>query len=329
MSQNNKYSENSYQHLYVVGVGRSGTSLIQSMLASHPWISFPPETSFIRRLIASGVLRQHLLSGMDDVHTLLDVDELFARTKIDVKKFISILSSEGAQTPRDIYRTYLGVAAIKDGFRITADKDPRMVEWLPLLDKVLPGCNVVHMLRDPRDVLVSKKKAAWSKRGSTFRHLFAYRVQLQLGRRGGAEFFSGRYHEIVYEDLIQKPESTLRELCKTLSIPYSDVMLNFSHTAKMLVAEDELQWKKSTMGPLLMENAGKWRKSLSTLEVALTEMICSELFVERKYVCSKAIGRLKFTQRFYVYAMFAVVFVVTPIFCRYQNWRARKSRRFA
>ena len=65
------------------------------------------------------------------------------------------------------------------------DKDPRCIEFLPLLARHWPAAHVVHVIRDPRAVLASKKKAAWSRHRSVVTHVFANRVQLRAGRCDG------------------------------------------------------------------------------------------------------------------------------------------------
>ena len=48
--------------IFIVGVGRSGTSLLQSMFASHPEVKFIPETAFIRRYVLNGELEYQFKS---------------------------------------------------------------------------------------------------------------------------------------------------------------------------------------------------------------------------------------------------------------------------
>ena len=263
--------------VFVVGVGRSGTSLVQSMLASHPALAFPPETAFARRFVMRGTLRRLArTAGAEGVIARLEADGRFGRLCLSARELVDRVARDGPLTDAALYRHLLYRWARDHGASRPGDKDPRLVEHLDPLGRVFPDAWVVHVIRDPRDVLNSKKRAAWSSGGGVLRHVFANRVQLELGRRRGSRRFGPRYVEIRYEALLAEPAGTLRALCAALDLDYDPAMLNYHGTARHLVSPSEEAWKAETLGPLLTDNTEKWRTGLSPWELALVECACRE-----------------------------------------------------
>jgi len=270
--------------IFIVGVGRSGTSLIQSMFAAHPRIACLPETSFVRRYVTKGRLEALFKTeGKAAVVKTLDDDSLFARIRCNASGLTEKALSHEGILDSNIYRQLVVSVASEKGVSWVGDKDPRLIEFLPILSKVFPDVRVINIIRDPRDVLASKKKADWSRNGHVWRHIFANRVQLMLGKSCGPDLLGKNYHEIIYEDLIASPSEVLTDLCKEIGLPFDIAMLSFGEAAQKLVSKSEVQWKKETFGPLLQKNKGKWIDALQPKEILLTEACCSESMATGKY----------------------------------------------
>lgn len=270
--------------VFIVGVGRSGTSLVQSMLAAHSLLALPPETGFIRRFVIRGELKRVAeAEGRDAVAKRLESDDRFQRLGIDAGELVEGTVRNGHLTDANLYRQMLRLYARKQDKPRYGDKDPRLIEHLEPLSRMFPEAWVVHVVRDPRDVLLSKKKAAWSHARPVLRHVFAHRVQFKMGRRNGPRFFGERYVEVQYEQLLSQPRQTLRALCSSLSLSFEAQMLDFHGAAANLVSPAELAWKSETLGPLLTQNAGKWRDGLSAWEAIVTERVCIDAMATGGY----------------------------------------------
>jgi hypothetical protein len=263
--------------IFIVGVGRSGTSLLHSILASHPDVFFPAETGLLRRFVfAMRIPRQLDKNSLRTAWKVLSNDSRFFRLgvrSLEEMENILGLEDETIKSEEAYIRILQTLARHKTHF---GDKDPRLIEYLPLIHSAWPKAFVVHIIRDPRDVLVSKKKASWSRRKPLWHHLLANRVQYRAGHDEGAKLFPNTYIPIYYEELISDADSVVNRLCRSLSIDYQKSMLSFSDEAKRLVAEDEAQWKKETFGRMLEDNYGKWQTELSEFEVTATEFVCGD-----------------------------------------------------
>ena len=259
------------------------------MLAAHPQTAFPPETAFLRRYasrgIVSGIARR---AGPEAVVEQLKADEKLARLEVAAEELVEATLAEGPLTDEGVYRSILRLHARIRGASRVGDKDPRLIEHLGLVHRLFPRAYVVHVIRDPRDVLASKKRAEWSRDRPVWRHVLANRIQLGMGRREGARYFGETYVELLYEELLGDPADVLEDLCARIELSYEPSMLEFRAAASRLVSPDERAWKSNTLGPLLRDNTGKWRGSLTPREVSLTQRVCEEAMRTGGYVKEEA-----------------------------------------
>ena len=283
------FAEDAPRKLFVVGVGRSGTSLLQSMLGSHTGIAFLPETGFVRRHLLGEAARAAPASGSPTAFLdALGPEDRSSRWPIEPDRLRGLAEAGRAEaeargwTPaRCVYEAVSRACAA--GARFAGDKDPRNVEHLEGLAALWPDCRVVHVVRDPRDVLLSRKKAAWSRDHGLFRQLAACAVQFRLGARAAPRLGDERLRALHYERLLADPAGELDGLCRWLGLEFEPAMLEFAPTASALVAPDELAWKSTTLGPLLAGNTRKWVAGLTPFEIGATEGACAEAMAHGDY----------------------------------------------
>ena len=252
------------------------------MLSSHPRIKFLPETSFLRRFV------------VDNEASSLPHDQLILRLKADqrlcrIKHHDQLIDKVSWNDPgacRQLYELFF--SSYQDA-SFVGDKDPRCIEMISAIAMLWKSSKFVHLFRDPRDIVCSKKKADWSKGRSLFFYLVAGQSQILLADRAKAKLSGSRVFLIKYEELIQDPKTTLKSLCRWLPIEFDDSMLSFNSAAKELVAEDEMQWKKETLGPLLKDNSKKWRNELTPFEIATIEASCTKAMQLGGYQVAKDI----------------------------------------
>lgn len=281
------------KNLFIIGVGRSGTSLIQSILASHSKIAVSPETGFVRGTVLHWEKNQNKTN-----QEYLQTTPKFSRIPAGVFEE-SVMTYP---TDLDFYISYLSRYLRSQNKELIGDKDPRLVEFITATAELFPKAKFIHIVRDPRDVLLSKKKAAWSKGKPSWYHIFANYIQIKLGEHQGNELPPEKYLTVIYEKLLDEPENTVKQICDFLNVSFEGDMLSFQSKAKELVAEDEKSWKKETFGPLLRNNKGKWKGKLTNYEVALTELLCKRAFIMGGYERSNAIEQVSFTTKLKLHA---------------------------
>jgi hypothetical protein len=250
-----------------------------SMMNAHPDIGTPPETHFV-----TTHLTPREAVSRDEWRRRLAEDRRFARLGLDPGEVLAQLEEgDGPVSMRAVYRAFLQMWKERNGAKLVGDKAPRYVEILPILHRITPGAKVLHLVRDPRSVFLSRTKAAWSAGRKSWRHLLAYAVQYEEGRTRGPQCFGERYREVFYEQLISEPDRVLTEVCHFLGVDYDPAMLRFSESASDIISEDEWAWKQEAAGPLLSQNADKWRNELSGSEIGMVESACRGPFRDGLY----------------------------------------------
>jgi len=312
--------------IFIVGIGRSGTSLLQNMLNAHSEICFLPENSFLRRYHASGAYAKRLSQdGAGALARDLANDENFARLGLSPDRIRSIIEAPESASGDGFFRRVLSeVEATCEACKLVGDKDPKLIEFLPLLAASFPEAHIIHIHRDPRDVILSKTRAEWSKDRPFLANLFAGRVQWSIVKRTGNHLFSGRFHELAYEDLIANPQDTLMGICDVLGLSFEPAMLSPAKGGRALVASDEMSWKKESLGPLMRNNTEKWRQGLLPVQIALTEAVCGTMMRQAGYAKAEDNGPVSLFQRLGIVFQAALTSLLDAPYCWYRKWTQPK-----
>ena len=308
----------------IVGVGRSGTSLLQSMLGSHSAIYSIPETSFFRRNVCSfkNTLRREYSEA--EMASVLNSDTRLPRLNVNIEDIFpekNQLKESRSISYLEVYQNILSYKRKVNGARLVCDKDPKLIEFLPVL-KVIEGCKVVLIIRDPRDILLSKKNAEWSKNRPVLLTILIGFIQMKLASSYIALEKDSSPHIVIYEHLLKDTGSVLNALTNFLDLDYEPGMLEFGAHSKDLVSADEYSWKKETLGPLLRENVNKWDGELAVWEIAVIEKLRGDSFKLGGYKSSNAYLKLNIISRLMVVSFCASVKCLSPILIRFHKLRS-------
>lgn len=258
--------------LFIVGVGRSGTTLLQSMLNAHPEVVFAPESHFIKKYIVpqlNGSLPA--IGNAEKLVELLQADSDFMRLKVDVQALAAQTDFAQPHFMADVFSRALQAHGAERNALHLGDKDPMNVAYLQHIHKVYPNAYILHIIRDPRDVVLSRIKSDWGKGMPFFMHVAEYHFHIHKVLGEGNTLFGNRFLQVHYEDLIDQPEAELKRLCEGMELAYSPEMLNFHQKSEGLVAENERAWKGNIFKPVMKGNKNKWKKGLSKRQVVKIE----------------------------------------------------------
>lgn len=232
---------------FIVGFPRSGTTLVEQILDTHPDLDTTDELPVLERL-ASGMSR---LLGRPcryphDLHTLTLVERA---TLIEA--------------------WVRAVMRLKPGSGRTVDKLPLNVAWIPLARALFPDAPVVFAVRDPRDAIVS----------GLFQDLVPNAAMVHLG---DLETSARLYDRVMrtwqavkalpglnvreqrYEDLVAHPEETLRELFAFLGHPWDPEVLDFHlHAARKAISTPS---KDAVSRPMTRAAQGRWHRHAGKLQ---------------------------------------------------------------
>ena len=260
--------------VFIFGPGRSGTSLLHSIVASHSTVHGLPETGLMQYLLSELKTENALREG--DNHKIINKIENYPkfrrfRFKNEAHQLTSVCSQAN-----DLKSIMLNLTGIMDDYKnepFILEKDPLLLNFSDDLEAYFPGCKQICLLRDPRDVLLSRQSAQWSKKHSVLRHSIAIYSHFKQAEK--LYYNKGQLlHFIKYEKLVNEPEDTIKKLCNFLELNFEKSMLEYQKTAKLLTSDEELQWKKNTFIPIINGNTNKWLKNKKNFEYHLLEYLC-------------------------------------------------------
>ena len=298
------------------------------MLASHFNIVSMPETSFVRNYIFEEKFSPKYKKNFDlnNILSIFKKDKKLKRLKFNFDGLHHCQSLNFSSFAHLVYNKIID-SFVKDGNLYVLDKDPKLIEYIPALLKLYPKSYVIQIVRDPKDVLVSKKVAKWSKDYLSFRHIVANIVQFKLSIDKRCKFSKKNFLVITYEDLISSPNQVLHKICNTLDLPYDKSMLEFQKSAIDLVSDSEYSWKKETMGPLLRFNTDKWNSQLTRVEAFLVDHSCTKKITSFGYSKKVRFKNLSFPKKIYAFILLCILNLLSYLYCQLHLYRLSQFER--
>jgi hypothetical protein len=283
--------------IFIIGVHRSGTTLLRFILSSHARLYIPPESDFIPRFFL-----QNPYQSLSEIQVKKLLDTIFTSYRF-VKEWKSIppVSSTFYNTMETknpagfldaLYSQYASqYQAVRWG-----DKTPIYASYIKLLSTLFPAGVFIHILRDPRDAVASllEKYATQEFHVDVFFAARNWVRRIKKARRDGIPLGQQRYLEIHYESLVCQPEATIQKICGYIGEVYDPAMLDHSGLAQQLIP-DNSHFFDQVRNPINMLRMGRWQESLSASNVRITEAIAGELMTELGYELEFA-GKLSISE---------------------------------
>jgi len=217
---------------FVVGVGRSGTTLLRLMLDAHPQLAIPAETHFVPELLereAECRLPGELVDVIVEARTWHDFG-------LAEDSFRGAVTERGAKTAPEVLRIFYALCAEREGKSRWGDKTPGYVKRMRPIAHALGEARFVHLIRDGRDVALSRvaRGMGTEKPIGDVADLWKRRIS---NARKQAKRLRGRYLEVRYEDLVTEPEAQLRRIGELIELDFDPAMLSYREQAERRIGE--------------------------------------------------------------------------------------------
>lgn len=219
--------------LFIVGCGRSGTTLVRMMLDGHEELGIPGESHIIyqlARMRAWGLWRPRLdAGGVERFLRLVEGHKYIRRWGLESESLCKRFQELEKPTYAALIATLFNEYAKKEGKIRWGDKTPLHVQYLWILDRMFPGAKFLHVIRDGRDVALSLLTRRWGPRHISHAGLY-WKWLVLSGMVTGAILGPDRYLELRFEDLVKEPEANLRLICEWADLEYRDSMLRYDES---------------------------------------------------------------------------------------------------
>lgn len=260
--------------LFLVGRGRSGTTLLRAMLDAHPAVSVAPEALFVmnayRRYHRGPWDRRRVEAFARDIWLerklrTWDLDEAEVTGAL-----LAVPEPDFAALCRTVYRAYARLHG-KPAPRWVGDKNPHHALFVPELMAAFPEARFVHIVRDYRDNVLSYQKVRFDLNG-TAALAARWRRYNEAVLRAAARA-PERFMTLRHEDLAEAPRASLDRVCGFLGIAFDEAMLRFFEAHK----GEGRGWHAGLASPVDAGRLGRWREAMPAARVAVAERICGAL----------------------------------------------------
>ena len=238
--------------IFVIGMPRSGTTLVERIISSHPDVHAAGELqNFAFALKRASGSRTPYLIDVDTVTRAQDLD--WRQLGED---YLTSTRPDTGRTPRFI------------------DKLPHNFLYVGAIANALPNAKILCLRRDPMDTCLSNFRQLFAL-GSPFH---AYSFDLLNTARHYVLFdrlmahwkheFPGRILEVNYETLVETQEASSRQLLASCGLPWNDACLNFENNQAPASTASAAQVREP-----IYRNAVKRWKQYETQLAGLRELL--------------------------------------------------------
>ncbi|HEV7276277.1 MAG TPA: sulfotransferase [Devosiaceae bacterium] len=246
--------------VFVGGMFKSGTTLLRAMLSQHSAIASGLETYWFSW---NWEQRQgpQFQEALDRLSTFFDLD-----------REALIALAQAAPTSEDFLDRMMRMVAERDGKPRWAEKTPGNVAHVDRIWAHWQDAQVVHIIRDPRDIFASLVEARKWDTAEDFASRWCDIVGQGERLRVRLQPSSDRYLAIRYEELIGSPENTMRTVVSFLGETWEPAAAKFEGRAEDFQKVRDATGKESTTlarlrQPLGGERVGIWERVLSESQV--------------------------------------------------------------
>ena len=239
--------------IFIVGLPRSGSTLIEQILASHSRVE-----------------------GTMELPNIIHMVHEFEDTTADRDGYPEALGSAEPAVLRALGARYLEeTAPLRHGREHFTDKLPNNFNHIGLIQSILPNATVIDARRHPLDSCFSTFKQYFAE-GQTFSYDLTdlgryYRCYLALMDHWD-EVLPGKVLHVQYEELVRDPQTNIRRLLEHCRLPFEQACLSFHRTQRSVRTASAEQVRQ----PLYTSGVGYWRnfeRELEPLRVALGDAL--------------------------------------------------------
>lgn len=271
------------QPIFIVGVQRSGTTLLSAMLAAHSRLSCGAETHFFRKLSPTDAQRISAretwpTAAVDFVTSIRHTGFVSSESKALLEKYqldaasVEAYLREKEPSVANVLASVTELYMAKRQKQRWVEKTPDHLLHMGMLRKYFPNSPVIRIVRDPRDVALSLMKVPWGVK--RFSEGIFYWDRLEKSSR---DFFERDRLSLTirFEDLVSSPTDTLKAVCDFIGESFEAAMLDTSNTGAEINTRN-VPWKSKVSQALDASRATAWKKALSPRENQLAEAVVGD-----------------------------------------------------
>ncbi len=191
--------------IFIVGLPRTGTTLMERIVASHSQVDSADETYFLQMSIRHAAVG----GGIGDLDPV-------------------IIEKAAHRNIRSIAEKYMSSVDYRLGDRpLFIEKFPFNFLYLGFIAKAFPGAHLIHLRRNPMDACFAMYKQSFFKFAYTLENVGKYYLAFERLYNHWKDVLSDRLIEVNYEALVTDQETQTRAVLKRLGLDFEQACLDF------------------------------------------------------------------------------------------------------
>lgn len=249
--------------VFIVGMPRSGTTLVEQILSSHSEMAGAGELTYISQIRQSLLRRSAQRSGSKS---------------IDYRTYPGVLAETPAVELRDHASHYLSrLATFGTGESRISDKMPTNFLHLGMIGLLFPRATIIHCRRNPFDVMVSCYCQNLNAPFCDLEQLVDYHRNYRVLMKHFESVLPNTIHTVDYEAMVSEPESNTRALIDHCGLDWDDRCL--SHQSNSRAVHTPSKWQ--VRQPMYRSSVEKWRRFEKQF-LPIANRVEAELLLEKQ-----------------------------------------------
>lgn len=316
---------------FIIGIGRSGTTILSKLLNNHPQIHCLPEANFM-------VFFLHEYQNKNKISTL-DIDLIFKQialyglshpwigwefdmdgTKAELIKECD--SSKGLSYLKlceTIFINFKPNELNKDNAKIIIDKNPSYTIFTKHISKVFPNAKFIFLVRDYRANVLSRKQNMNLKSPDIAFNAFRWR----LFNKQALRYLNANKKKVLlvrYEEFVKNNKFEMQKICNFLEVDVNEIKtsekpldrVKFSDYNIGTKFKERFEKKYNDLDkPLNADRLDAWKSQMSATEIRVCDAICSNL--------GKKLGYLPFYKLSRIHRMVIQFWYLIPMIKAYSD----------
>lgn len=275
---------------FILGSGRSGSTLLRMILACHSRITIPPETWFLIDWTERFGARARLSAQEAEEAVDLAVKHYrWQDFEIDADEFRRRVRTLEEPTLRELADLIFDEFREREGRARWGDKTPPYCRIIPQLLEIYPDARIIHLIRDGRDVTKSFHDRGWHGRLLHENTIEWLRATSDVQRHQGV-LTDENFLEVRYEDLVLETEAVIGRICDFLGEETEEGMFRWEGTVADKIPERERHIHKKLLRKPQPSDIERWKRELTRFETACVEAYIGPRLTEFGYERSASLG---------------------------------------
>ncbi len=232
------------QPVFIVGMPRSGTTLVEHIMASHSQVFGAGELNDMK-FVASSAAR---ISG----------------SGLTYPNCMPLISAGGYSLLASEYRERIAKIEASQTYARVVDKHPLNFQFLGFILQMFPRATIIHTRRHPLDTCLScffQNFTSGQHYSFDMKNLALFYLNYDRLMEHWMQLFPGRILEVEYETLLADQDAQTRRILDHCGLDFEEACMNFYKTDRVVKTASFLQIRK----PLYRTSVGRWRNYASQL----------------------------------------------------------------